>query len=388
MTVTQRSREIALLRAIGATPAPGDAQPAARGPAAGRRSPRRSGSALGIGVAKGLKSLMDAVGLALPFTSLQIEASTDLDLARWSAPASPSWPPWSRLAGPPRCCRSRRCASPTPGAEKPSKRRALIGLVVLAGRRGGAAVGAVRRRRHEALRARSARGHGRRDRRAAGRGASAGRRRSRAPLRLRGLPGELAKQNATRNPRRTSATAAALMIGLTLVVSMGVFASSLKASFGDVLVGPDERGPVRRHLQRPGAGLQPVGRSTRSADVDGVDEVSASGWGMARFDGADSELLRDRPRQRRGGPEPRRVRRARWPTSARTGSMVAESAATEHGWKLGDTVTGGVRRERQAPAAHRRRSTTGKGWIGDDYVVSRGRAEGASPVRSWCPAPS
>jgi putative ABC transport system permease protein len=29
-----------------------------------------------------------------------------------------------------------------------------------------------------------------------------------------------------RNPRRTSSTAAALMIGLTLVVSMGVFASS------------------------------------------------------------------------------------------------------------------------------------------------------------------
>ena len=42
------------------------------------------------------------------------------------------------------------------------------------------------------------------------------------PLGWRGLPGELAKQNAMRNPRRTSSTAAALMIGLTLVVSMGV----------------------------------------------------------------------------------------------------------------------------------------------------------------------
>jgi len=49
------------------------------------------------------------------------------------------------------------------------------------------------------------------------------------------MPGELARQNAVRNPRRTAATAAALMIGLTLVVSMGVFASSLKASFGDVI---------------------------------------------------------------------------------------------------------------------------------------------------------
>ena len=66
-------------------------------------------------------------------------------------------------------------------------------------------------------------------------GPSAGRADRARRCKLRGLPGELAKQNAMRNPRRTSSTAAALMIGLTLVVSMGVFASSLKASFGDVI---------------------------------------------------------------------------------------------------------------------------------------------------------
>ena len=54
-------------------------------------------------------------------------------------------------------------------------------------------------------------------------------------MRLRGLPGELAEQNAVRNTRRTASTAAALMIGLTLVVSMSVFASSLKDSFGEVI---------------------------------------------------------------------------------------------------------------------------------------------------------
>ena len=43
-------------------------------------------------------------------------------------------------------------------------------------------------------------------------------RRSRAPLeRLRGVPGRLARENAVRNPGRTAATAAALMIGLALV---------------------------------------------------------------------------------------------------------------------------------------------------------------------------
>ena len=72
MIVTQRSREIALMRAIGAT----------------RRQIKRSllleavlvgtgasavGVALGIGVGKGLQTLMDVAGFNLPTTSLQID---------------------------------------------------------------------------------------------------------------------------------------------------------------------------------------------------------------------------------------------------------------------------------------------------------------------------
>lgn len=57
-----------------------------------------------------------------------------------------------------------------------------------------------------------------------------------APLaRIDGMPGHLARQNAARSPRRTSSTAAALMIGLALVVTVSVVADSLKASFTKVL---------------------------------------------------------------------------------------------------------------------------------------------------------
>ena len=45
-----------------------------------------------------------------------------------------------------------------------------------------------------------------------------------------GAVGALAEQNAVRNPRRTAATASALMIGLTLVSMMAVFGQSAKAS--------------------------------------------------------------------------------------------------------------------------------------------------------------
>ena len=45
-----------------------------------------------------------------------------------------------------------------------------------------------------------------------------------------GAVGVMAEQNAVRNPRRTAATASALMIGLTLVSMMSVFGASAKAS--------------------------------------------------------------------------------------------------------------------------------------------------------------
>jgi putative ABC transport system permease protein len=51
-----------------------------------------------------------------------------------------------------------------------------------------------------------------------------------APIRALGFAGRLGRENAMRNPRRTASTAAALMIGLGLVTFVAVFADSLKAS--------------------------------------------------------------------------------------------------------------------------------------------------------------
>ncbi|TQF06385.1 ABC transporter permease [Kitasatospora acidiphila] len=48
--------------------------------------------------------------------------------------------------------------------------------------------------------------------------------------RLFGVSGKLAKENALRNPRRTAATASALMIGLTLITGLSVTGSSMNAA--------------------------------------------------------------------------------------------------------------------------------------------------------------
>jgi putative ABC transport system permease protein len=55
------------------------------------------------------------------------------------------------------------------------------------------------------------------------------------PLRLSGITGRLASENAARSPRRTSSTAAALMIGLALVTMALVVGTSVKESFGETL---------------------------------------------------------------------------------------------------------------------------------------------------------
>lgn len=57
-----------------------------------------------------------------------------------------------------------------------------------------------------------------------------------APLpALRGLAGGLATQNAMRSRRRTAATAAALMVGLALVSTAAILASSLRATVSDLI---------------------------------------------------------------------------------------------------------------------------------------------------------
>ncbi|OWY62191.1 hypothetical protein B7486_59760, partial [cyanobacterium TDX16] len=50
---------------------------------------------------------------------------------------------------------------------------------------------------------------------------------------LRGVPGRLAKENALRNPKRTATTASALMVGVAMVVGITVLATSAKSSISD-----------------------------------------------------------------------------------------------------------------------------------------------------------
>jgi putative ABC transport system permease protein len=100
----------------------------------------------------------------------------------------------------------------------------------------------------------------------------------------RGIPGGLARRNAMRNPRRTSATAAALLVGVGVVTLFTVFASSLKASIdesvsksfgGDLVIQASDFG---------GGGLSPA-LSDAVAEVPEVEVSTGMGYGEIQLNG-------------------------------------------------------------------------------------------------------
>ena len=105
-----------------------------------------------------------------------------------------------------------------------------------------------------------------------------------APLeRLRGLTGRLARENSQRNPSRTAATAAALMIGLALVSFVTVFAAGLKASIADAI---DNSFQGELEIQNTN-GFDPIPTAAAAAvrKVPGVQTVSTLQATQVKIDG-------------------------------------------------------------------------------------------------------
>jgi putative ABC transport system permease protein len=94
-----------------------------------------------------------------------------------------------------------------------------------------------------------------------------------------GVVGRLARENALRVPRRTATTASALMIGLALVSGTAVVAQSFKASIAGLVQQQIKADFV---LSTPGAGGVPVSVGPLAQKLDGVKSVATiSGVEMA-----------------------------------------------------------------------------------------------------------
>ncbi|MFC9239249.1 ABC transporter permease [Streptomyces decoyicus] len=152
--------------------------------------------------------------------------------------------------------------------------------------------------------------------------------------RLFGIGGKLAKENALRNPRRTAATASALMIGLTLITGMTVVGNSaqqamdkmtangLKADYKvatSTYIGLDTK-LSQKVADIPGveamAPLRNSGVETGDSYLNLVGTDLAAIGKVARLDFTSGSLA----------------------SAGANGIAISQSAAKEHGWQTGDTV--------------------------------------------------
>src|SRR5581483_7359913 len=105
----------------------------------------------------------------------------------------------------------------------------------------------------------------------------------------RGITGALSRQNARRNPRRTAATASALMIGVAVVAAFTVVGSSLKAS---ATQGVDRSLTADLVIDRSGFGGRSGGSgfdpqlAKDAASAPGVEVATGFASGSVRLDGA------------------------------------------------------------------------------------------------------
>ena len=101
--------------------------------------------------------------------------------------------------------------------------------------------------------------------------------------RVQGLTGQLARENARRQPQRTAVTASALMIGLALVVFVTIFAAGLRASIDK---GIDEQVTAAGIItHEDGFSPLPNGVIERVEQVDGVAAASAIRFETGRLVG-------------------------------------------------------------------------------------------------------
>ncbi len=102
-----------------------------------------------------------------------------------------------------------------------------------------------------------------------------------APIeRLGGVTGRLARENAMRQPGRTAATAAALMVGVALVAFASIFAASARTTIRDAVEGGSRADAIVQNTDGFSPFSPEVGRAL--ARIPGVERVTAVAHTRAR----------------------------------------------------------------------------------------------------------
>jgi putative ABC transport system permease protein len=153
---------------------------------------------------------------------------------------------------------------------------------------------------------------------------------------LRRQPGRLARRNAMRNPRRTAASASALMVGVAVVTLFTVLAASIKESIASVADESVSADLVVDSGNFSGIGLDPQ-MAGRIAALPEVRDVVDAGDGVVQLGGKTvyPTLVDTAAMPKIADME---VQQGSLEGVGPTGLAVHDKYAADHGWTLGSQV--------------------------------------------------
>jgi putative ABC transport system permease protein len=334
--VAQRTRELALLRALGASRGQVMASVVVEALLVGLFA-AVVGIVAGIGIAMGLKGLLGAFGIDLPSTSIQLLPRTIIvsllvgTVVTVVASVLPA-----RRAARVAPIQALRESGDTVAPSGTLRRRLIVGVAVTAlgtaalasglfggGSNAGAMVGLgaavifIGVAMLSPLAARPVAG-------------TLG-----APLKRLSMQGKLGRENAMRNPRRTASTAAALMIGLGLVSMVAILSASLKASFDTALTETLKADYMLTTSSFTSFGSEAANRVRDLPEVAAVSEFRQNGF---RIDGTTAFVTAIEPATLDAVVSIDLLEGDLADLSRPDTIMVHEDIAVANGWAVGDEI--------------------------------------------------
>jgi putative ABC transport system permease protein len=164
---------------------------------------------------------------------------------------------------------------------------------------------------------------------------------------LRGVSGAMARQNAARNPKRTSRTAAPVLLGVALVTAFTALAASIRSEIRDTF-GDAFSGDIALTVDSRGFGGIPLTITDQIAGLPGVAQATGVGFTSVRLsDPNEPPALTQVGASQRGvfvqtinpatitGLFDLGVTEGNLSSLGKDGIFVAASRATEKGWEIG-----------------------------------------------------
>ena len=164
---------------------------------------------------------------------------------------------------------------------------------------------------------------------------------------LRGVSGAMARQNAARNPKRTSRTAAPVLLGVALVTAFTALAASIRSEIRDTF-GDAFSGDIALTVDARGFGGIPLTITDQIAGLPGVAQATGVGFTSVRLsDPNEPPALTQAGASQRGvfvqtinpatitGLFDLGVTEGNLSSLGKDGIFVAASRAAEKGWEIG-----------------------------------------------------